>query len=39
MIIANYLICNVISKISTEVWESGGLSSNMFVLYQASKRH
>ena len=37
MIIPNYLICNVISKIGTEVWESAGLSSHMFLLYQASK--
>lgn len=37
MIIPNYLICNVISKIGTEVWESAGLSSHMFMLFQTSK--
>jgi hypothetical protein len=37
MIIPNYLICNVISKIGTEVWESAGLCSHMFMLFQTSK--
>jgi len=37
MIIPNYLICNIISKIGTEVWETAGLSSHMFMLFQTSK--
>jgi len=37
MIIPNYLICNVISTIGTDVWETGGLSSRMFMLFQTSK--
>jgi hypothetical protein len=37
MIIPNYLICNVISTIGTDVWETAGLSSRMFMLFQTSK--